>query len=345
MIEWHSKAIQLKKDNPDMPYRKIAEIIGGVSDGAVKKVILRDRWGGTEKGKVTYEDKKTFDESDIDKYIDTMKAMQKAADALDTKQVKAHVTIDDDKPIGIALWADWHIGAKGVDYERFEIDKDKIINTDGLHWVGLGDYKDNYQSYGHPGAQYEQIIQPGMQDLAVKRIMEQTAYNCLALVRGCHDDWDKKSGDKDFIEAMCEAIGAERGIGAKDGPINLWHGGDLHIRAGLIDYHFKLRHKYKFESSLNLENSMRRIMEIQGPCDVACSAHLHNPYYMDRHLMGEYRIMARSGSYKMWDEFAQKLAGYKGKAGVPVIILFPHKKQMIPLMLDEAIDVLSVLRK
>jgi hypothetical protein len=180
-----------------------------------------------------------------------------------------------------------------------------------------------------------------MQDLAVKNIMRETAYNCLALVRGCHDDWDKRNGDKDFVESMCQAMTEE----TDKGPINLWHGGDLHIKLNGIDYHFKLRHKYKFESSLNLENSMRRIMEIQGPCDVACSAHLHNPYYMDRHLMGEYRIMARSGSYKVWDEFGQKLAGYKGKAGIPVIILFPDKKKMIPLMLDEAIDVLEALRR
>ena len=83
---------------------------------------------------------------------------------------------------------------------------------------------------------------------------------------------------KDFISTMC-AINTQ--------SINLWHGGDLFIELCDQRYHFKLRHKYKFESSLNVENSMRRIMEIQGPCDVAGSAHLHNPFYMERHLMGE----------------------------------------------------------
>ncbi len=338
MGDWYNEqAIPLRQQG--LSYNKISEMLS-IPLKTVQSRFRRDELRGNL-NRVTYEDKKSYTEADVNKFMTAMKEMQKATDAIDTKQTKANVKIEDNKPIAIALWADWHIGAKGVDYERFDVDKEKIINTDGLYWCGLGDYKDNYQSFGHPGAQYEQVLQPGMQDLAVKNIMKETAYNCLALVRGCHDDWDKKTGDKDFVESMCQAMTEETG----KGPINLWHGGDLHIKLNGIDYHFKLRHKYKFESSLNLENAMRRIMEIQGPCDVACSAHLHNPYYMDRHLMGEYRIMARSGSYKIWDEFGQKLAGYKGKPGIPVIILFPDKKKMIPLMLDEAIDVLEVLRR
>ena len=86
--------------------------------------------------------------------------LQEKQERLDTKQVKATVEIDDTKPIAIALWGDWHIGAKGVDYKRLDKDTETISTTDGLYWVGMGDYKDNYQSYGHVGAQYEQIMQP-----------------------------------------------------------------------------------------------------------------------------------------------------------------------------------------
>jgi predicted transcriptional regulator len=334
-MDWYIEAQKLRCEG--LSYNKIADMLN-VPLKTVQSRFKRDELRGN---KIEYTDKKVYGEADIDNYMQTMKAMQKAQDKLNTKQVKAHITIKDNKPIAIAQWGDWHTGGLGVDYERFERDEETIQNTDGLYWNGLGDYKDNYVSGIHIGSQYEQIIQPGMQDMAVKRIMQRNAENCIALVRGCHDDWDKKQGDKDFVETMCNVIGEERG---DDGPINLWHGGDLFIQVGDIEYHFKLRHKYKFESSLNPENSMRRIMEMQGPCDVACSAHLHNPYYLERHLMGEHRIMARSGSYKIWDEFGQKIAGYKGKAGVPVIILFPDKKRMIPLYLDDAVDVLKALR-
>jgi hypothetical protein len=334
ILDWHKRAIEIKKENPKLTNAELTEKLNSEFDEAigyeaVRKYMLRS------KGKITFEDKKEFTVDDIDEYAKKVHELQKAMDKLNTKQVKATFEIDDDKPVAIAHWGDWHEGALGVNYDRLDEDTETIINTDGLYWIGMGDYKDNYLTGGHAGAQYEQIIQPGMQDLLVKRRMERTADNCIALVRGCHDDWDKKTGDKDFLTSMCEVTNA----------INLWHGGDLYIKFGQCDYHWKVRHKYKYESTLNLENAMRRIMEMQGPCDVAASAHLHNPYFMERHLMGEFRIMLRSGSYKIWDEFGQKLAGYKGKAGVPVIIIFPDSKRMIPLMLEEAIPVLAALRK
>lgn len=127
--------------------------------------------------------------------------------------------------------------------------------------------------------------------------------------------------------------------------INLWHGGDLFINLGDQQYHWKCRHKYPFKSSLNVENAMRRIMEMQGPCDVAAEAHLHNPYVLTRHLMGEFRILLRSGSYKIWDEHGQQLAGYKGKIGVPVVVMYPDRKEKVAFdNLDQGIRFLTAER-
>jgi hypothetical protein len=292
------------------------------------------RLASTRKNKLIFEDKKNVEDSEVDAFLAAMKNMQLAQQNLDTKQTKAHVTINDDKPVCIAWWGDWHEGAVGTDYDALDRDTDIIAHTDGLYWIGAGDYKDNYQSHGHAGAQYEQIIQPGMQDKAVMHRLKKVAHNNIALVRGCHDDWDKKQSDRDFVESMCDITNS----------LNLWHGGDIYINLGENQYHFKCRHKYKFESSLNVANAMRRIMEIQGACDIACSAHLHNPYIEQRHMMGEYRTMCRSGSYKILDEYGQKLAGYKGKIGIPCFILFPKEKKVIPLMLEDAINVLKTFR-
>jgi transposase-like protein len=293
------------------------------------------RWIKRNIKKVDYEDKRECSENDIDAFYNAMMAMQKAQQQLSTKQVKATIKIEDDKPIGIAWWSDWHEGAVGTDYDLLEHDSQLIRSTDGLYWIGGGDYKDNYISGTHVGANFEQIIQPGMQDIAVKRRMRMMADNCLALVRGCHDDWDKKQGDKDFIDSLCEITDA----------VNLWHGGDLFINLGSQKYHWKCRHKYPYKSSINVENSMRRIMEMQGPCDVAAEAHLHNPYCLERHLMGDYRYFIRAGSYKVWDEHGQKLAGYKGKPGVPVMIMYPNERKLIGFReLEKGIEVLNALR-
>ena len=289
-----------------------------------------------KRSQIQYEDKREFTQQDVAHFINAMISLQEAKEKINTKQTKATIRINEDKPVGVAYWGDWHIGAAGVNYRLFDEDLNKIRDTEGLYFIGSGDYKDNYISGTHVGGNFEQVIQPGMQDIAVKHYMEQVGEKCLALIRGCHDDWDKKQGDKDFLATLCEATDS----------VNLWHGGELTIKLGDEAYLWRCRHKYKFQSALNVENAMRRIMEMQGPCDVAAEAHLHNGYVLKRHLMGDYRVMLRSGTYKVWDEHGQKIAGYKGKPSVPVIIMFPGRHTLIEeLFLDDAIEILSALRK
>lgn len=288
----------------------------------------------TRKSNIEYMDKKEYTEQDIDEYIKAVHELQKKQEKLNTKQVTTTIKLKDNKPVAIAFWGDWHEGGLGIDYEGLDEDTEKITSTDGLYWIGTGDYKDNYQTFGHAGSQYEQIMQPGMQDKVVERRITKTASNNIALVRGCHDDWDKKVADKDFIEHLCSITGG----------VNLWHGGDVNIELGDQQYHIKVRHKFKFESGLNVENSMRRMYDMQGEFDVAVSAHLHFPFFMSRPLGRKQRILAKSGGYKKWDEFGQKLAGYKANRGIPTVILWPDKKHEHVAYIDDAITYLNALR-
>lgn len=339
-MSWHEEAIAMRKAG--LSYPSIAETLTAKYETEIHpeaaRSAYRRRQIGTKvaKNKVTFEDMRQLSEGDVQYFIDAMLALQEAQDALDTKQVTATVQIDDDKPIGIAFWADWHIGGKGVDYDLFQSDLEAIKACDGLYVIGVGDYKDNYLSYGPAGAQYEQIIQPGMQDVIVLHYWEQVKDKVLALVMGCHDSWDKKMSDRDFIAACAQVANA----------INLWHGGMLTIKLGKQVYTGHIRHKYKYESSLNTTNAQRRLMEIYGPVDFACLAHLHNPEIGQRNLMGAMRWFLRSGSYKIWDEFGQKIGGFKGMPGVPVLILYPNQKRIDGFIdLQTGIDALNFARQ
>jgi hypothetical protein len=332
-MDWHDKAVELhtigNEQGEKLGYKRIGKELG-ISPKTVESFLQRYK-----KKNVIYEDKKEYEETDVDYLFQKVIELQEAENKIDTKQVKANIRIPDNKPIAVAWWADWHLGAKGTDYRQFEEDREKIINTDGLYFIGGGDYKDNYISGTHTGGNFEQIVRPGLQDIFVKRQMELVADKCLALVRGCHDSWDKKQGDKDFLEAMCEVSNS----------VNMWHGGEITIKLGSENYLWRVRHKYTGKSNINFENSMRRLIETQGPCDVAAEAHLHNEYSMYRHICGAYRVLMRSGSYKVWDEHGQQLAGYKGKVGIPVVIMYPDKHHMVNFdNLEDAIIQLKALR-
>ena len=310
-------------------YAEIASMLG-ITEKQVNHAIDRKR---KKKNKIEFEDMKEYSEEDIESFIQATIELQEKRDKLNTKQTKVNICLDESKPVAVAFWGDWHIGGVGTDHKRFEQDLRKIRDTEGLYFIGSGDYKDNYITHVHPGSQYEQIIQPGMQDIAVQHYIKQVKEKSLALIRGCHDDWDMKGVNRDFVDELCTITMSP----------NLWHGGEVNIKLGDTSYLWRCRHKFPFQSSLNLENAMRRINEFQGPCDVAMEGHLHNAYFIKRHLMGEYRVMGRTGTYKVWDEYGQKLAGYKGKYGIPVVIMHPKKNMMVEF-LDNAIPILEGLR-
>jgi hypothetical protein len=289
-----------------------------------------------KKGKITYEDKRDVKAGSVKDYFQALKNINNAVDELDTKQTNATLQIDDDKPIAVAFWGDWHIGAKGVDYNRLDYDSFLINQTDGLYLIGMGDYKDNANALIHANAVQEGIAQSDMQDLLVKDILCRHDEQLIALIRGCHDDWDKRLSNKDFIQMLCDETDS----------INLWHGGMVNIKIGNQNYKIGARHKYKWESGLNTTNSQRNFINDWGICDVVCFAHKHFPDLQHTKRMGRDTVYMRSGSYKVYDEFGQKLAGYEGQHGVPCIILYPNKHEIVPFKsLERGIEYLNVLRK
>lgn len=324
-VDW-DKAIELYKQR--WSYKEIAEELNcsvqtlknrRLSKLAEKKINQISEDNKVVKDKVEFEDIKVRSKDNIAEFIKIMKLAKKAHEKIDTKQIETTVRIDDDKPVAIALTSDWHVGCMGTNYERLEEDLELIRDTSGMYVVGLGDYKDNYIRNSPPGGQYQQIIQPGTQDQVVVFYMSIVADKLIALIRGCHDHWDARHGDRDFISALCSEFDC----------VNLWHGGALRIKLGNQEYLFRLRHKYKYQSSLNLENAMRRLVEQQGPCDVAFEAHLHNPYLMYRTIGEREVILGRTGSYKQWDDYGQQIGGFKGIHGVPIVILWPDQHKLL----------------
>lgn len=341
-VDW-DKAIELYKQG--WSYKEIAEELNcsvqtlknrRLSKLAEKKINQISEDNKVVKGKVEFEDIKVRSKDNIAEFIKIMKLVKKAHENIDTKQTEVTVRIDDDKAVAIALTSDWHIGCIGTDYQRLEEDLKLIKDTEGLYVVGLGDYKDNYIRNSPPGGQFRQIINPAMQDTLVFYYMSMVQGKVLALVRGCHDNWDYRNSGKDFIEALCEEVNAA----------NLWHGGALKIKLGNQEYLFRLRHKYKYQSSLNLENAMRRLIEFQGPADVAAEAHLHNPYVMTRRIGEKETILIRTGSYKVFDDYAQQLGGFKGIIGVPVVILWPDRHKLLAIPdLETGAQILTDIRE
>jgi len=326
------EALKLKKEG--LPLR---DIMQQLNIDVPYKTFQKTLWRAEDrtKGNIQYDDKKEVAETSIEDYYTALKQVNTILDGMDTKQTKATITINDNKPIAIAHWGDWHIGARGIDYAQFDKDRELIKSAEGLYYIGMGDYKDNQNALVHGNGTQEEITTPGMQDKLVEYFIEDTKDKCLALIRGCHDDWDKKNADKDFIQTLCEISNS----------VNMWHGGGINIKLGTELYKIRARHKYLGSSQLNTTNSQRRLLDTFGECDIIALAHLHYPDMQELDRMGQKVIYYRSGSYKVYDEFGQKLGGYKGKWGIPTTVLFPNTHKKVPFEnIEDAVTYLKAVR-
>lgn len=323
---WTQTAKALKPYFPELTDQQILEKVRS-------KLRKTERY--KNKGKITYENMKCPTEIDIKEFYNRMKEINKSIMRLEQKQNKADISIDDDKPIGITFWGDWHLGGKGVDYGQHDLDTEIIKSTEGLYVIGTGDYKDNNNAFVHPSSTQENIIATDLQDKIVEMKINEVKHALITLVRGCHDDWDKRNSNKDFVQHLCDIADC----------VNLWHGGIINLTLGKVEYRIGVRHKYKNESGLNTTNTQRNFINDFGHCDIVAVAHKHFCEFQHTQRMKEETVYLRSGTYKVYDEFGQKLAGYEGGYGTPVVILFPNKKAMIPVKsLEMAVYILKKLR-
>lgn len=288
---------------------------------------------------IVYHNKKMASKKDIQRYYELVKELDDSQTKIDQKQLEAEVTLSqsDTLPVGIVFTGDWHIGAHGVSYNLLERDLELIKSTEGLFAVGMGDYKDNQNPQVHASGVFEDMIPPARQGKLVRYLVSSVGKDkWIALVRGCHDDWDKKISDRDFIQELCDDVGC----------VNLWHGGKLKVNVGPETYTLFVRHKYKYDSSLNTTNSQRNLVNNFGAFDVIALAHKHYPDLQVSHRMGTEIVYLRSGTYKSYDEFGQKIGGYEGIYGTPMVILFPdsHKKLVVP-DLELGAKILTTLRR
>lgn len=315
-------------DSPE-GLRQLIDKYGGVTqcaralDVSRGKIFHRARkWGITiedRKGSVVYQDRK-IPNPEPDEFYDALESFIQAQEDMESVQTEITIAVEDNKPIGFANWGDWHLGAKGTDHAQFRRDIEIFTNTDGLYYGGTGDYKNNVIEFRPKGSGFDEVARPGMQDIMALDAAHKTSKAALYFVRGCHDDFDKQTSDRDFVAEM-----AQRAECA-----NLWHGGLVHLRVGDITYDIRTRHKYKRESGLNTTNTQRAQVETDGPADMIVRAHLHYPDMQHTTKMGREMVYLRAGTYKYRDEFGQKIGGYTGEYGIPMVILYPDRKHMIP---------------
>jgi len=279
---------------------------------------------------------KTGEFDKLDKLWDAIIDFQSASQPISNRTDHTTFSIDTDKPIALAFVADAHIGAITCKYSELRDRFNEMAATDGLYLISIGDTHDNYNPGKHPAGMFEQIIPPSLQKQLVEYLYMKMKGRWIAAIGGCHEAWSHDVDDYDWTEYLSRKLECA----------NLGEGGTVSLTVGPTTYEIMARHKYRFNSSLNMTHSVKRMREQLGDFDIGALAHFHTAA-IEQVMLGDGkdRVFIRPGSFKGADRWSRQIGFTDVGAFIPTVILFPNEKRMIPFLhLSQARTVLKSLR-
>ena len=278
-----------------------------------------------------YKDRKTVSLEEKQAYFASLVDLAEQRRALETKQRSVTVQIDAERPIAVALTGDWHVGQIGTDHRLLQEHNKMLADQDDLYCIGMGDYTQNAKVRSRPGSSLYDAAFPNPDDQLEFALAEMRKLRWLALTSGCHWNFDFQASGRRPLTDICKELDT----------VCLGNGGVVKIQVGQEEYTFGVRHRYKNESNKNTTNAQKNFDDEypeDETYDVVALAHLHYPDVQQRHHRGRLKTYVRSGSYYVWDEFGDEIGGYRGQPGVPILVLYPDRHLVLPLMdLEQAL--------
>jgi len=218
----------------------------------------------------------------------------------DAAQFFTNVSIPGDKEWQLIIFAgDWHIGSQVIDMRRLMRETQLIADTPDCWYVFVGDASDNFISGGKiKGGQHEQSVPPKLARVAVGALFDLLASKLLAVATGCHDLWSVDVDDYNLVEELSQ----------KHNCAYLGYGGKITLQAGDIVYKMTALHKFRMNSTLNIDHACRRYLQLEDmDNDIIAIAHNHSPFIGLEYMQDRPRALIRTAAYKGLDRYAQRL--------------------------------------
>lgn len=286
----------------------------------------------------------TDDERLWDEYFELREAsILKYLEITDRDDKRVTWKSPDDLPVGVCLCSDQHYGGF-IRIDLLKRDIEVIANTEGLYAIGGGDWMDNFKPVGktatglfsasdpNPGHQYRRMV----------RLLKPSAGKWLVVMAGNHDDgWDMRSAGIARVPDLAKEL---------DAPYASEAGCTLHLEVGWQRYTFFAKHTFRGTSGLNKGNAARNMWNdwpwAWENADVVCLSHLHENHMETVTRHGRDVVYMRSGTYKSGtgtDGYAET-KGYRPEWGVPMVILFPKERKILPFKGQDFMEGVETLR-
>lgn len=252
--------------------------------------------------------------------LEKLIAWQRELQKTNTEVEEATAKIDTAKSIYVAFPGDKHFGNTRTQYLAVLVKFLIMRFIPRLYPINGGDTYDNFLPSKHPEGSFEMIVPPSIQKMLVEQVCQGMRGRWLATIMGDHENFSKNADDFDF----------NRYLGGKLFVPNLGWGGFINLTVGNQTYRICARHRYRFNSSLNLTHPVKRMRDMLGDFDIGVIWHGHQADTEHLDMADKDRVFIRGGTAKLADNFAKRLGFTDGKSGwvVPAVKLWPDQRKI-----------------
>jgi len=248
------------------------------------------------------------------------------------------ITIRDDRPVGIGLFADLHLGGPGVDYEGARRDAEIVADTDGLYAGFHGDGIDNWIIGRLQAQQRTQAVGFEAEKVLFRSWLDILDDDLLWFIPGNHELWTGKAAGIDEFRDYLR------------GRLMLYdkHQIMVTLKLARAEWRILVRHRWKYGSVFNETHGLEVAWERMGiDFDIAIGGHDHRgtvcrPFY--RH--GRKRYALKVGTYKLDGDYGRELGFPEPNGtGCGAMIFFPDGRLHWSEDLETAAEFLRWMRQ
>lgn len=193
--------------------------------------------------------------------------------------------------------SDLHIGAIGSDTQALR--KHLSLLTDlPVYTVLLGDLGDMFSPTKHPEGMMGDVLTPDEQMVTLRAFFREFQPSILATVQDpSHMDWVRQVSGIEPQRELVEDLNI---------PL-LQSGGHMNLNVNGIDYKLLLFHKIaRFNSSLNITNAGKRMLDMEADADVVISGHTHIGAAEKLVKRDKKPLVVNLGTFKTSDDFGTR---------------------------------------
>lgn len=295
------------------------------------------RWQALSETKTEYvsTDYKLPPDSSWEEHLETIRAMEKLVAYHQQVPEEISISIDTELPVGLVHSSDWQLGQFGVDYDSFETDIEAVRQEQGL-FIAIGG--DSYQNIIQPskmGSSHNQTpisVQKGLVYLTYKRLVESILY----IGTGNHNYWSALLEGEDWDGEMARRLNL----------VYTKHCAKINLKVGEIVYPIMRMHKSRFNSAFNLTHTCKQNQRLYFPDARIVVAEDKHVASLEQYRYNDKECVAiRTGTYAVYDDFAQQNGFFGSHVANPTVVLFPKEDRLVGFKdMHDAVTYLRAVR-